>query len=307
MATALYGADGFYVRPDASPAKHFRTSTHASPRFAEAIMRVLERLDEALGRPDPLDVVDIGGGRGELLEALWMVAPAGLAARLRLTLVEARDRSPLPDRIIGLLLATEWLDNVPVDVVECDDTGQPRYVLVDPTTGEEALGEPVSGQDAQWLAEWWPLTVPGSRAEVGHTRDQAWAGAVAAITRGAALAVDYGHLATDRPPFGTLTGFRHGREVAPLPDGSCDLTAHVAMDALAGDGVLVRQAAALRVLGITGQRPPLELAHRDPTDYLHRLAAAGQAAELTDPAGLGGHYWLLRPVGIDADVARWLA
>src|SRR5947208_2791006 len=71
------------------------------------------------------------------------------------------------------------------------------------------------------------------RAEVGAPRDTAWAGAVRALARGVALAVDYGHLREDRPAFGTLTGFRNGRQVAPVPDGSCDLTAHVAIDSVA--------------------------------------------------------------------------
>jgi hypothetical protein len=29
------------------------------------------------------------------------------------------------------------------------------------------------------------------------------------------------------------------------------------------------------------------------------LGAASTAAELTDPAGLGGHLWLLQPVAVD--------
>jgi SAM-dependent MidA family methyltransferase len=305
MDTALYGPDGFYVRPGAGPAGHFLTSALASPRFAEAILRLLERVDAALGMPDPLDVVDVGGGRGELLTALTEAAPAPLAARLRPALVEVGQS--VPDRVTGLLIATEWLDNVPVDAVELDGAGVVRYVLVDPATGEEALGEPVTGADAEWLARWWPLTVPGSRAEVGRTRDEAWAGAVAAVTRGAALAVDYGHVAADRPPLGTLTGFRAGREVRPVPDGSCDITAHVAIDSLSENGTFMRQAEALRALGVGGGRPPLALAGRDPAAYLRGLAAAGEAAELTDPAGLGGHYWLLQPVGLTVDVARWLA
>lgn len=306
MAEALYGSDGFYTRAGPGPAGHFRTSAHASPLFAGALLRLLERVDEALGRPDPLDLVDVGGGRGELLSALLAAAPPSMAARARPTLVELHTSTTLPDEITGLLLATEWLDNVPVDVVELDDAGALRYVLVHPATGEEALGEPVTGPDAGWLAKWWPLTVPGSRAEIGRTRDEAWAEAVGVVTRGAALAVDYGHLSAARPPLGTLTGFRDGREVRPVPDGSCDLTAHVAVDALGG--VVHRQADALRSLGISGARPPLELARQDPAAYLRRLAAAGEATELTDPAGLGGHYWLLQPVGLDrADVARWLA
>lgn len=298
MQRALYGEGGFYTRTGPGPAAHFRTSAHASPLFAQAVLRLLERVDRALGHPDPLDVVDVGAGRGELLDALGRDAPGGLAARLRPVAVE---RAPgfvpsIPDRMTGLLVATEWLDNVPVDVAEVDPYGVVRYVLVDPGSGEEAPGEPVTGADADWLARWWPLTVPGSRAEIGRPRDEAWAAASRSLVRGAALAVDYGHLAGARPPLGTLTGFRDGREVPPVPDGSCDLTAHVAVDAL-GSPVSMTQREALRALGVSGQRPPRELAERDPGGYLRRLASAGAAAELTDPAGLGGHYWLLHPVG----------
>jgi SAM-dependent MidA family methyltransferase len=323
MAAALYGEGGFFVRPGAGPAAHFRTSAHATPQFAEALLRLLDLVDRALDRPSALDLVDLGAGRGELLAALVATARPGLAARLRPTAVELAPaprtggpiwwRPTLPTPVTGLLLGTEWLDNVPVEVAERDPAGVDRYLLVDPATGQEALGDPVAGPDADWLARWWPLTVPGTRAEIGRPRDQAWAGAVEALHRGTALAVDYGHLADCRPPLGTLTGFRNGREVPPVPDGSCDLTAHVALDAVrqaAGrtGAVLVRQAEALRALGVDGTRPPLALAHRDPTGYLHRLAAAGGAAELTDPAGLGGHYWLLQPVGLAGeDVARWLA
>jgi SAM-dependent MidA family methyltransferase len=156
---------------------------------------------------------------------------------------------------------------------------------------------------------------PGGRAEIGLTRDAAWAQAVTAVRRGLAVAVDYGHLRADRPPLGTLTGFRSGRQVPPVPDGSRDLTAHVAVDAVAAAGAavaglpyaLVSQRTALRQLGVDGRRPPLALAGTDPSGYLRALAAASAAAELTDPAGLGGHWWLLQPVGTETDsvVARW--
>jgi SAM-dependent MidA family methyltransferase len=294
MAAALYGPDGFYTRPGPGPAGHFRTSAHASPLFAEALLRLLETVDQALGRPDPLDLVDIGAGRGELLSAMLAAAPPALAARLRPIPVELAPgwHPSLPASVTGFVVATEWLDNVPVDVAQLDDSGVPRYVLVDPDTGEETLGDPVSGPDREWLATWWPLTVPGTRAEIGRPRDEAWAGSLARLQRGLALVVDYGHVRSTRPPLGTLTGFRDGREVPPVPDGSCDITAHVAMDAVGG--ILLRQSDALRGLEVSGARPPLRLAQSDPHGYLRRLAAAGAAAELTDPAGLGGHYWLLR-------------
>jgi SAM-dependent MidA family methyltransferase len=123
------------------------------------------------------------------------------------------------------------------------------------------------------------------------------------VTRGCALAVDYGHLRTARPGLGTLTGFRAGRQVAPIPDGSCDLTAHVAIDAVAASAgtpfTLVTQREALRALGLDGGRPPIDLAHTDPAAYLQALSAAGAAAELIDPAGLGGHWWLLHSIGVN--------
>jgi hypothetical protein len=121
---------------------------------------------------------------------------------------------------------------------------------------------------------------------------------VSTLDRGLAVAVDYAHFAGGRPPFGTLTGFREGRETAPVPDGSCDITAHVALDACAlPGGRVVTQRAALRALGVSGARPPLALASTDPAAYVRALSGAGAAAELTAPGGLGGFGWLLQPVG----------
>jgi SAM-dependent MidA family methyltransferase len=345
---ALYDPGGFYRRPE-GPAGHFRTSVHASPLFARAVARLLCRVDEALGRPAALDFVDMGAGRGELVTGVLAALPADVAARARPYAVERAGRpAGLDDRVTwldtppaavtGLLFANEWLDNVPVDVVEVDPAGVPRLVLV-ADDGTERLGEPVTGADADWLARWWPLPPEeGLRAEIGLPRDLAWASAVHRVVRGLAVAVDYAHTADTRPPFGTLTGFRAGRETPPVPDGSCDITAHVALDACAtapraqapsgtpgaapvgaqgplgtppgGAHVasgpvralpaarLITQRAALRALGITGARPPLALASTDPAAYVRALAGAGEAAELTAPGGLGDFAWLVQPVGV---------
>jgi SAM-dependent MidA family methyltransferase len=305
MRRALYAPGaGFYVS-DGRPAEHFRTSVHASPLFAGALARLLDRVDAGLGRPEVLDVVDVGAGRGELLVELAFAVPGELRERLRLTAVELADRpaslppdigwrATVPDAVTGLLLATEWLDNVPLDLAGLDDTGVVRYLLTD-----GSLGKPVSRRDADWLEKWWPLDVPGRRAEIGAPRDAAWRAAVSTVDRGLALCVDYGHLRSDRPLLGTLTGYRDGRQVEPVPDGDRDLTAHVAVDALAGPRTTVlRQREALQALGVSGVRPPLALAAEDPAAYARALAAASDAAELTDPAGLGGHYWIVESVGL---------
>ncbi|MFI8093054.1 SAM-dependent methyltransferase [Streptomyces sp. NPDC086080] len=311
---ALYGPRGFYRGPGEGPAGHFRTSVHASPLFAGAVARLLCRVDEALGRPPVLDFVDMAAGRGELVTGVVAALPAEVAARTRAYAVELAGRpagldpriewrAEPPERITGLLFANEWLDNVPVDVAEVDAAGVPRLVLVR-DDGTERLGEPVGGAEAAWLARWWPLGAEeGLRAEIGLPRDRAWAAAAGTLTRGLAVAVDYAHTAVARPPFGTLTAFREGRETAPVPDGSCDITAHVALDACAAacalpGARLLSQRDALRALGLSGVRPPLALASADPAGYVRALASAGEAAELTAPGGLGDFGWLVQPAGI---------
>lgn len=312
MTAALYEPDtGFFTRPGPGPAGHFRTSAHSGSTFAGAIATLIAEVDAGLKHPDPLDIVDVGAGRGELLTLLS--DRLDFRERCRFTAVE-RGRRPqrlpggidwhdtIPTHITGVVLATEWLDNVPVDVA-VPDGHHWRFLLVD-EAGRESIGPPVECPDEEWISTWWPA---GERIEIGRSRDLAWAGAVTQLDRGLAIAIDYGHTRADRPPLGTLTGFVGGREALPVPDGGCDLTAHIAADAVATAGsavagrdpLLVRQSAALAALGVHGRRPPIEMAHRDPAAYVRALADASIAAELTDPVGLGGHYWLLQPVGVD--------
>jgi SAM-dependent MidA family methyltransferase len=302
MQTALYGPSGFFVR--SRPADHFRTSALASPLFAGALARLLGLIDEALGHPPRLDLVDVGAGRGELLLGLLAALPGEVRGRVHPIGVERAPRpdelpstigwtSTLPSGVTGLLVATEWLDNIALDVVELDSSSQRRYLGIAADGTEQLLDEPVTPADAAWLDRWWPLdgAPPGARAEIGAPRDAAWAGAVATVSRGLALAVDYGHIAGQRPLFGTLTGFRGGREVPPRPDGTCDITAAVALDSLGSP--CVSQRSALRALGLDGSRPPIAMASADPAGYVRALGRASAAAELTDPVGLGGHHWVM--------------
>lgn len=300
---ALYGPRGFFVS-GAGPAAHFRTSVHASPLFAAAVLALAGRLGLR-------SVLDLGAGRGELLVQLAALDPS-----LWLAGVEVAPRpadlpaaigwlAALPARLPAtLVVANEWLDDVPVDVAVRGASGW-RLVLVDPATGDEAPGPPVA--DASWLAQWWPSARPGVRAEIGAPRDDAWADVVSRLEGGAALAVDYAHLAADRCSGaydgGTLTAYRRGQQVRPVPDGSCDVTSHVALDAVAAAGVLagatnallLRQRAALPLLGV--RAPRLEPGG-EPSAYLHALARAGELAELTAAGGLGDFQWLLQTVGL---------
>jgi len=284
---ALYAEAGFFRT--SRPAEHFRTNVHMAA-FAGAIAELVRSTGAR-------QVVDLAAGGGELLIAL-----DPLVDGVELTGVELAPRPDavpasigwqpdLPDHVDGLLIANEWLDNIPCDVVELDDEGVVREVLVDPGTGEETLGE---AYDSAWLRDWWPLHEPGDRAEIGETRDAAWTDAVSRV-RGTAIAIDYGHTRGDRPPFGSLRSYADGREVDVVPDGSRDVTAHVAVDSVAAltGASLIRQRDALARLGLDGTRPPLELAHSDPGAYLRGLSAAGEAGELMADGGLGDFWWLV--------------
>jgi SAM-dependent MidA family methyltransferase len=299
MAEALYGGDGFYVAAGA-PGRHFRTAAHASPAWAAAMTGLAAHVEESLGFPETFTVVDVGAGGGELLAGLaaraprrWALAGVDVAPRPD-TLPDRVDwLSDPPDGITGLLLAVELLDVVPVDVVELTEAG-PRLVEVS-SSGDERLAGPPPESDLAWLDRWWPLVDTGDRAEVGTPRDRLWSALAATVHRGVAIAVDYAAVPA-RDVAGTLTGYRDGRQVRPVPDGGCDLTAHVRFESLRGpDDQLVAQREALRRLGVDGRRPAYT---GDAASYLTQLSAAGESAELLDPAGLGGFSWLLHAVDV---------
>ncbi|MDX6223728.1 MAG: hypothetical protein QOE64_104 [Frankiales bacterium] len=306
MSDALYGSEGFYRRE--LPAAHFRTSAHASPALAHAVLELAGRLAALVGE-EGFAVVDVGAGGGELLASLAPLAPP----HWRLVAVEIRERpADLDSRIEwtadveygvhGLVLANEWLDNVPVDVAE-RAVGQWQEVLVDERGVESrrALGP---GPQLEWLSSWWSAA-DGDRVEVGHLRDAAWADLADRLDRGVLAAVDYA-LDRTRQRTGTLVGYRHGDLIDPVPDGSCDITAHVLLESIAAAGEragltgtqLLAQSDVLASLGVSAGRPPLALAQSDPLAYLAALSSASHAAELLDPEGLGSFSWLLQGRGV---------
>jgi SAM-dependent MidA family methyltransferase len=298
---ALYGTAGFYATNQ--PRDHFRTSVHASPLFAEALLTYARTAELTT-------VVDLGAGGGELLTQL-----RGLDPDLALLGIDLRER---PDGLAAgiewcrlganegwsdviaavstsaLVLANEVLDNLACDVVERDRHGVVRYVEVDRDSGTQRLGAPVTVADLTWLDTWWALGEEGDRAEIGTPREQRWAEVCQALSSGRCVAIDYGHVQGARPATGTLSSYRSGRQFAASFDGAHDVTAHVAIDALAEavDGEAHQQGAILRRLGVTGARPDLALASSAPADYVRSLARASAAAELTASPGLGDFWWV---------------
>jgi hypothetical protein len=248
------------------------TDPVTAPLLCALLLARAEATDRALGEPADFAVVDVGAGTGAFLGFLAAHAPR----RWALTGVERCPRPVGLDPRVGwqrevpehrgLLLAHEWLDDVPLDVVR-----DGRTVLADGSLGDE--------HDPVWVARW-------GGTEDGSARDAAWSAATDRLTAGLALAVDYGHTRPTRRP--TLTGWRNGRPVPPAFDGSCDVTAHVALDSL--EGTLRWQHEVLAAV-------PAQVPAGDPaTPQGLRRASALRA--LRDPDGYGGWGWVTLEKGL---------
>jgi SAM-dependent MidA family methyltransferase len=290
------------------PSSHFTTSS--GPLVAERIAEIVREVDARLGHPADFTVVDIGCGDGGLLADV-RERSGDLATRARWVGVDVRpDRrsgiesvvseAPAPLAIApirGVVMAHEWLDEIPCDVVERDHDGVNRLVLVD-RWGIQTLGPSLEDDDActefgvdaaearAWLERWWPLREPGDRAELGTTRDRAWQWMSRLVDDGAILATDYGHVRIERESrhrHGTLAAYRGGRLVKPLPDGSANLTAHVALDSCA-DAVPGTVLSAQRDQVVA---PPLP---EEPSAT--EVERHFEALRLRDPGRLGGVGWL---------------
>lgn len=265
---AAVGSRGFYRTTAGNAESTFATHVTDGDLVARRIAALtVGPLTALLERHRTVTVTDVGAGDGTLLAQLRTLLPRETAQRLTWRAVDVR---PRPDRVAtsvewhqgdvrlispriapgpGLVVAHELLDDIPCDIVEIDDRGARRLVLVDPITGAQELGPTLDDQRAcgsrhvdgarldAWCEQWWPRREPAARVEVGVARDEAWSAIAGLVTDGIALAVDYAHVASQRADGlfdgGTLTGYRAGHLVSPIPDGSCNITAHVALDACA--------------------------------------------------------------------------
>ena len=221
----------YYAAKD--PFSDFTTAPEISQVFGELLGAWAAVQWDALGRPDPVLLVELGPGRGTLMaDALRLVratAP-GFAAALRLHFVETSPRlrtllaARFPDATFhdglvtlpagpAIVLGNEFLDALPIrQWVRRGDVLR-EFAVVDGQRQEEAsdLAPPRDMLDGDIL----------------ERSDPSIAVVAALATRPAtiALLVDYGGEA----PFGdTLQALRGGRPADPFAAlGAADLTAHV--------------------------------------------------------------------------------
>ncbi len=342
MEAALYDPDhGFFGSGTGSPGRRgdFLTSPEVGPLFGAVLARALDTWWEELGRPDPFVVVDAGAGTGTLAISVLAARPA-CAPALHYVLVErsaalrARHGDHLPlahpatslgvpgagdgpvvvslgelpaTSFVGVVVANELLDNLPVDLLARGDEGWCEVLIGtsdDPERGPVASEHlmPASPEALAFVERFAPdapvgAVIPWQRAAGEWVRD-----ALDLIERGRLVVVDYGVERTaelaGRPRHDIVRTYReHGRGDDPLVDlGRGDITVDVCLDQVAhhaGAPSSVRtQAEFLREHGVDelveeGRRIWNERAHLGDLEAIRARSRIREAEALLDPDGLG--------------------
>jgi SAM-dependent MidA family methyltransferase len=312
MELALYDPDeGFYAHPPSGG--HFVTSPHVSPAFGDLLARQVAESWEALGRPRPFDLVEIGAGDGTLAVQIRTAARAvpDLAAALRYTAVERtpgtraaleaaglETRDTVPEIGTGIVVGNELLDNLPFHRLrERDGVIREVHVGLDGERLVEVEGEP-SDQALAALGD----RRPGAERPVSPAAT-AMVGRIArSLRRGYVFLFDYGFEGDESP--GPVHGYRRHRVLADVLEdpGGRDITAAVDLDAVADEarrsgltvwGPVTQREALLGLgyrlwsSGVRNRQTEAE-AQGDWREATRLYAARSRASILIDPAKLGG-------------------
>jgi len=108
------GRAGPAHRPRIGKKGDFFTSVSVGPLFGKLLAKQFLNFREELGNPAEFEVVEFGGHRGQLRADVLAAAPD-----LRYRIIETGDS--LPDSIVGCVFSNEFLDALPVHVVQVKD------------------------------------------------------------------------------------------------------------------------------------------------------------------------------------------
>ena len=284
----------YYARRDPfGAAGDFTTAPEISQMFGELLGLWAADTWMRLGAPDPVDLIELGPGRGtlmaDMLRAIARVPRFAKACRVRLVEASPVLRQRQRDALKGaqftwhddfaqtgtgafILLANEFFDALPIRQFTRHGAGWHERMVDVGAAGEFVFRlapapVPIEG----WLRSAHHAAPAGSIVEICPA---GWALAAAIAARataapGAALIIDYG-----APTSGigdTLQALKRHRFVPPLQEpGEVDLTAHVDFAAL----VAAAAAAGGRTFGPLAQG-----------ELLRRIGIGERAARLAAQAG----------------------
>ena len=341
MTQALFDPmEGFYATKDPIGAgADFITAPEISQMFGELIGLWIAQSWLDMGKPDPLQLVELGPGRGTMLADALRACRAvpGLLPAIQVTLIEASaalkavqaatlgpsgaqirwiDRlenvPPGPSIIVG----NEFLDCLPLrQAIRRDGRWHERLIGLDNSDSGEfvfVLGPPL-GPDEALIPERLREAADNSLVELrpGDRQIVDLLSSRFADHPGRALLIDYGPAQSE--PGDTLQAIRAHRKVPPLEQpGTADLTARVDFESLTGcarDGGLtaygpVEQGPFLLGLGIEPRAAVLSQSKPG-----QRSVIARQVWRLTDEQQMGSLFKLVcfdspglaTPPGFSAD------
>ena len=312
---------GYYATSATRPTREgdFLTAPELHPLFARCVGRALLGVWERLGRPAPFrskSTVRVGGPSATGCSRRSRTRRPTSAERsdgMRSTSIRRAD-TRADDAIVGVVLANEYLDALPVHRVVGSADGL-RELHVTWRDGWFAFEEgPLSAPDlARHLADVGVALEPLAIADVCLAAPAWVAGVAGRLDRGVVLVIDYGHPAAElygpRRPAGTLLAYRGHRVSDDVLDavGRQDLTAHVDLTALesaaARSGLRAvgstTQARFLVALGLGGMLA--ELGRQPGMDAATYAEARASVARLLDPRHLGSFRVLAWGRGVAGD------
>ena len=297
---------GYYMKGDPlGVAGDFTTAPEVSQMFGELIGIWAAEIWKALGSPSPFVLLELGPGRGTLMQdALRATAKVeGFHQAMRLHLIETNETlqlaqqeklgayqpaylsciPDLPDLPL-IAIANEFLDAMPVHQYVKTAQGW-RERLVTCIDGQFAFVEDVQPTllplpDDKDFYELSPMSVSVAEALADHIKRN----------RGAALLIDYGY--SEPSGANTLQAVSGHAPVSPLERvGHVDLTAHVDFLALriaaqkfgARTTPVLTQGAFLKALGIDLRTWQLKMK----AGYDQALDLDSALVRLTDPEQMG--------------------
>jgi NADH dehydrogenase [ubiquinone] 1 alpha subcomplex assembly factor 7 len=328
MDTCLYDPQHGYYRRRAplGAAGDFITAPEISQMFGELIGLWAAAVWRSMDEPDPVALIEFGPGRGTMMRDALRAARAAPEFRraVRVHLIEtspdlqSQQRQTLSGVDVAvrwhasidevpatpsIIVANEFFDALPIRQAERRTTGWHERVVAVDASG--ALVITVARDPLPDLGPKLPLAVANARiGETFEWRPRTFATKIArrAADGGAALIIDYGHVASATGD--TLQAVRCHRYATPLTlPGLTDLTAHVDFEAL---GKAAREAGArvhgpseqgrwLKGLGIEARAAMLQA--NAPISKRADIAAAVRRLTGTGPDQMGS---LFKAIGFSA-------
>ena len=315
MDLALYHPDGGFFTSGtlrSERAGDFLTSPEVSALFGETLARYVIGERERIGQP--FEMVEVAAGSGSLLEPLLeavdvsaFAVEASPTARDKLVEVLPPNRvlADLPDRIRGVVIGNELIDNLPMALAQrVDGVWRERWVGVD--DDELAMVDaPPRPEVVAWLDQFAGDVPDGGWVEAQLAAASWVRDVLGRLEAGSLVLFDYGDTAENLLPRrqdGTLRTYRaHHLGPHPLDEpGETDITADVNFTALAAvaesAGAMVelhRQDDFLTGLGLGDRLSELRHAELDAArsgDAMERLRLRSlktEAETLLHPRGLG--------------------